>query len=631
MTTAPLSELSWEASMELLDKLPALPLDERAAAVERLVRNPSPGIRERALRMGAAILSEERLIAYLRNDADAVMRNAGLEILKLRGNRSLPTAVTLLRDEDDDVALQAVLVLDHLNDLRALEPLRGVLNHRDPNVIQAAIVAIGHLGDARAVPDLLPFLEQDPWLQMASVQALGDLRSTAAVPVLASLLTDFMVGGLAAEALARIGGGKAFKVLAEHWLQFRHELDAETVVGLLAHVAEGLPRSPPSTEGLREALAEHLGEEPSALQACAARTLLALGEGPHDARALAVLAGSEPEYSVLPACLATRQDLIATLLGEQGTLRAWGFLLLARYPKAVPMAALRAALREPAGPELLDPVTRALGRLRHPELAAGLLDFYLNLPEEYRSSVAPLLAAHRPALRAALGERDDLPAETRLVLSILLGEAPRKVAAAIAALPHRDRIAVLTQIPDEEAVLRELPWEAWVAQEPSLYSAAAAEVAVKYGLRGLQPVLRQQLVEAPTPELVRTTGELGDRDSIPLLLGLLRDPAAKLVPVVLESLGRIGGPEARAALRDVAANADPAAARIAYKALSLCATEEDDAFFREALAHPDWYVRLACAEVLGRFSRPENLAALTQLAADPVAIVQQRALSFLES
>ena len=59
--------------------------------------------------------------------------------------------------------------------------------------------------------------------------------------------------------------------------------------------------------------------------------------------------------------------------------------------------------------------------------------------------------------------------------------------------------------------------------------------------------------------------------------------------------------------------------------------EEDDGLFRSAVSHSDWYVRLACAEALGRFGRAENLPALSQLAADPVAIVAQRALSFLES
>jgi len=65
--------------------------------------------------------------------------------------------------------------------------------------------------------------------------------------------------------------------------------------------------------------------------------------------------------------------------------------------------------------------------------------------------------------------------------------------------------------------------------------------------------------------------------------------------------------------------------------LSRCATGDDDEIFRNATTHSDWYVRLSCAEVLGRFSRPENLAALARLAADPVPIVAQRALSYLEA
>ena len=163
---------SWEECMELLEKLPSLPLDLRAEAIERLARNSSPGIRERALRAGAAVFTDEQLTEYLRNDSDAVLRNLGLEVFKLRGGRSFGVALRLLKDVDPDVVLQAVLILDHVRDPRALEPLRGALTHPDPNVIQAAILAIGRLGNARSIPDLLPFLAGDPWLQMASVQAL---------------------------------------------------------------------------------------------------------------------------------------------------------------------------------------------------------------------------------------------------------------------------------------------------------------------------------------------------------------------------------------------------------------------------------------------------------------------------
>ncbi|HEY4573423.1 MAG TPA: HEAT repeat domain-containing protein, partial [Thermoanaerobaculia bacterium] len=194
-----------------------MPLDTRVEALERLVRNPSPGIREQALRIGASVLPDSRLTEYLREPADAALRNAGAEILKLRGGRSLPLVIRLLQDPDPDVALQAVLILDRLRDPRALEPLHAVLGHADPNVQQEAIVAIGHLGDARSIRYLLPFLTSDLWVQMAAVQALGDLRSPEGVPHLADRLTDPLVGSLAAEALARIGGEPAFRALALCW------------------------------------------------------------------------------------------------------------------------------------------------------------------------------------------------------------------------------------------------------------------------------------------------------------------------------------------------------------------------------------------------------------------------------
>jgi HEAT repeat protein len=130
--------------------------------------------------------------------------------------------------------------------------------------------------------------------------------------------------------------------------------------------------------------------------------------------------------------------------------------------------------------------------------------------------------------------------------------------------------------------------------------------------------------------LIRTLGELGDRESVGALIELL-SPDSPFEPLVLESLGRIGGPEARGALREATQSGRPQRERMAYRALSRCATEDDDKIFRAAATHNDWYVRLSCAEVLGRFSRPENLAALAQLAADPVPIVAQRALSFLEA
>lgn len=618
--------------MEILDRLPGLPVEERVFALERLVRNPSPGIRERALRIGSALLSDDQLITYLRNDGDAALRNAGLEILKLRGSRSFSAALRLLKDADADVVLQAVLILEHLRDPRALESLRGVLDHPDPNVIQAAILATGKLGNTRSIPDLLPMLKGDPWLQMATVQALGDLRSTAAIRPLSELLTDLLVGSMAAEAIARIGGPVAFRVLSSHWLMYGEQLEAESQLGLMAHVLEGLPRRPASPPGLAETLVRHLQDPALEARVAAARCLLVLGPSDHDATAIATLTCTDLYQGVLPAALLGRQDLIGLLLrqsSQAGPPRLWGLLLAARHPEAVPLPEFFAATRESAEePEALPPLIQALGRIEHPDLASHLLHLYLQLSPEGRSALEPVLLAHAAGLRGELERDASVPPVDRLVLSAILGDPVDTVIHSLLALDAPSRVTAIPQLSDQRDVVRRLPWEKWLNEEPEIYTDVAAEVACQAELRELLPVLRQRAAAKPTPTLLRSFGELRDRDSVPLLIGLLAG-GSELGPLVLESLGRIGGPEARAALTAAAREASPGEARIAYRALSLCATEDDSGLFREAVGHADWYVRLACADVLSRFVLPENLGPLARLAGDPVPAVAHRALSFL--
>jgi HEAT repeat protein len=621
---------NWEESMRLLERLPALSAGERADAIKLLLRDPSPGVRERALRVAAAILPQATLASYLGNHADAVLRNAGLEILKLRGARSFSLAVDLLQEGDTDLVLQAVLLLDHLRDPRGLEPLRGVLGHADANVVQSAIVAIGHLGDARTISDLLPFLEADTWLRMAAVQALGDLRSPQAVPQLTDLLADLMVGPMAAEALARIGGGRAFRSLAEHWLRHHKQLDPETMLGLLAHAAEGLQENPSPWDEFRASLSERLRDPYAGVRVSAARCLLALGSGPEDAEALNCLAGAARDAVPLPTCLARRGDLIATLIERRRIQRHWGYLLAARHPGQGVTDELAMALESEDDPRLLTPIAALLERLLDPRLAEPLLDLYLRQPAEARSDLAPALLAHRKAIEEAANARSDLEPQETLVLASHLGAAESVIADGIEALDDRNRATVIPQLADRGGVLQRLPWKSWLERAPEIYADLAARVAVQAGLRELLPALRQALESSPNPELILSAGDFGDRDSVTALLAILDSADPGLGPLVIESLGRIGGPEARHALRRLTSDDEPSLQRHAFRALALCASDEDEELFRMAATHPDWLVRLACTDVLGRFSRAENMEALTQLAADPVAIVAQRAVSNLE-
>ncbi len=624
---------SWDECVEILERLPAMPVDNRVEAVERLVRNPSPGIREQVLRIGASVLPDSRLTEYLRDPADAALRNAGSEIFRLRGVRSLPVVVGLLQDSDPDVVLQAVLILDRLRDPRALEPLHAVLGHANPNVRQEAILAIGHLGDARSIPFLLPFLKTDFWVQMAAVQALGDLRSPEAVPHLAERLTDPLVGSVAAEALARIGGVPAFQALASHWPAGGVEIDDETMLGLLAHVLEGLPH-PEEIDtlpgGLREALSARLHDRSPEVRTAAARCLLVLGPSPWDGSALEALADSRPVAAGRPAALARRRDLLGPLLAITGEPQAWGLQLAASFPEDVPGEDFLTAVREAAKRrDLLPPLLQALEKVQVPGLGEALLDLYLHLPADARELLGPALESRRDEVQAALAARRDMAETDRLVLSALLGRPIDEVTGALLDLEPPLRLDVVSRLLGLEGLAAHLPWNDWLMQAPELYSDVAAEAAVRWGFRNLLPVLRSQADAAPSEPLLRALGALGDREAVPVLARCLEREDLRLAG--LESLGRVGGPEARAALQHAARSLEAAPeARVAFKALAACAGPGDDATFREAAGHPDWQVRLTSAEVLGRFRHPENLAALTRLAGDPVPAVAHRALAVLE-
>lgn len=624
---------SWDECVEILERLPSMPLDTRVEALERLVRNPSPGIREQALRIGASVLPDSRLTEYLRDPADAVLRSAGSEIFRMRGGRSLPVVVGLLHDPDPDVVLQAVVILDRMRDPRALEPLHAVLGHPDPNVKQEAVLAIGRLGDGRSIPHLLPFLSSDLWVQMAVVQALGDLRSPEAVPHLAERLTDPLVGSLAAEALARIGGEPAFRTLAAHWPAGGVEIDDETMLGLLAHVIEGLSRPEETAAlpgGFREALSARLHDRSAEVRTAAARCLLALGASSWDADAIGVLASSRPAAAVRPSAIARRKDLIAPLLGAAAEPRAWGFQLAASFPEDVPAGTFLTAVRETAEhPELLPALLQAVEKVRVAGLGEALLDLYLRLATGAREPLVPALESRRAEVSAALARRTDVDEADRLVLSALLGRPVEEVVEAILDLDPPLRPGVVSRLMRIDGLTSLLPWDDWLEEAPELYSALAAEAAVRCGMNELVPALRSRAAVAPSAPLIRALGALGDREAVPVLARYL-EAKEELRPTLLESLGRIGGPEARSALhsavRSLGAGAD---GRTAYKALASCAGPGDDVVFRAAAAHPDWQVRLAAAEVLGRFNRPENTIALARLAADAVPAVAHRALAAL--
>ncbi len=249
--------------------------DQQLEVFERVIKSSNPAVRPRALGLGAAILSNNRLLEYLREEDD-VRRNAAVAILKLRRKRSFNLACYLLEDRDEEVVLQAVLILSHLRDRNALEPLLKVLDHPDPNVVQEAIVALGRLGDVRALSAIRPFLRGEPWLQTASVEALGRLGSAKVVPDLAELLEDPLLAPLATDALTRIGGVQAVVALTQYWLKYGEEFRSESNLRRLADMLEALTSIPEEIMEIEESLEDQVKTGDKDLRVQAVRCLVAL-------------------------------------------------------------------------------------------------------------------------------------------------------------------------------------------------------------------------------------------------------------------------------------------------------------------------------------------------------------------
>ncbi|UCG88573.1 MAG: HEAT repeat domain-containing protein [Gemmatimonadota bacterium] len=610
------------ASLRELAALPQLSERERAPVLERLFRDPSPDVRQAAVRMGAMFLQEDAVVAYLRNDSDDVLRNAAAEMLKHCGPRSVAIARLLLHDRDKDVVLQAIVLLRHFRDAGAIGPLRQLLGHTDPNVVQSAILALGRVGHAGVAADLLPFLNRELWLQMAAVEALGELRSQVAVESLARLLADPMLGGLAADALSRIGGTEAFSRLGGFLVM--GDCEARDRLEQLAGAIEGCDEPAPPVDGLAKLLGGCLCDSDNEARTASARCLLAIGPSEWDAQALEALATNCGSAPMLPGCLRRRPDLIPRLLSAGGIQRRWGFRLAEEYPTRVPADVLAQALATTREHEHFEAAAGAL-------MAAGdaaveqLPRLYGRLPATVRTSWAPVVARFRRGIARSALEDPDVDPSARRVLEVALEEDPSAVASKLLELRTAEQFEAMAHLVDRPDVLRALPWSEWLCAAPQDYGSYAVVHAGTADLATHLPAIRECLRTQAHRDLIRLVGRLRDEESVPLLVDLITSENEELIPFALAALGSIGGDAAREALRGYC-TADWAWARFAYRAFAECAMPTDLGPFRAGVDHEDWHVRMTCASVLRKADQAADKPRLAVLSADPVSAVATAAM-----
>lgn len=141
----------------------------------------------------------------LRNDANANIRNAGMELYVAFGGRSLPRLILLLQDADEEVRTFAAVMLGTMGIHEAVPALINALVDADLNVKHAAAESLGRIRDDRAVLPLIDALTGDMWLQFPAAMALGELADSRAVGPLIALLEVPGANMPAIQALGKIG------------------------------------------------------------------------------------------------------------------------------------------------------------------------------------------------------------------------------------------------------------------------------------------------------------------------------------------------------------------------------------------------------------------------------------------
>jgi HEAT repeat protein len=147
------------------------------------------------------------LVRCLSAEDNAGTRNSAIETLVLLGAASVAPLLPLLLTRDPDVRKFTVDVLGDIRDSRAVPGLIERLRDSDENVRVAAAEALGKVRDRRAVDALIDCLSRDDqgWLDYAAAEALGEIGDERALGPLLAALSRSSLREPVLEALGRIG------------------------------------------------------------------------------------------------------------------------------------------------------------------------------------------------------------------------------------------------------------------------------------------------------------------------------------------------------------------------------------------------------------------------------------------
>jgi HEAT repeat protein len=153
----------------------------------------------------------------LRNNDDANVRNAMMEVYRALGRRALPSLAVLARDADPEVRLFAVNILSDIGDGEGLPLLLSTIRDGDINVRAASAEALGVIGGSRALAALKEALCDDSWVAMAAVHAIGQIGGEEALHILYDCLDSREYRDIALSAVERAGDAGSIHHLTKYF------------------------------------------------------------------------------------------------------------------------------------------------------------------------------------------------------------------------------------------------------------------------------------------------------------------------------------------------------------------------------------------------------------------------------
>ena len=473
------------------------------------------------------------LLVELLNDSD--VRRAAIEALGQTGDSSaVAPVVESLRDPD--LRIVAIEALCRIGDPAVAFLIEAI---KDFNVRRVAVGALGQIGDYAVAPLIEALREENPWVRMAAVEALGQTGNSSAVAPLVEALRDEepSIRSTAIKSLGEIGDARSVATLIKALGDGNMRMTAIKALGQTGDVSAVAPLVEALThENLRRSAIEALGEIGDAgAVAPLVETLRDEDCWVREAASMALGKIGDPS-AVAPLAEALRDEdsrvrrAATEALGEIGDARAVVPLVEALRVLDIQKVASKALGR--IGDAAFAPLVEALSDDREWVLKAVIEA--LGETGDARA-VAPLVellrnkySLVRSAVIKALGEIGDARAVAPLV-EVLRDEDSWERGAAIKALGNIGDIGAFAPLVEA------------IRDENSAVSRAAIEALGKIGdARMVAPLIEGIRDEDPRVRraTIEVLGEIGDARAVAPLVEALRD--FDLRRVAIEALVRIG-------------------------------------------------------------------------------------------